>query len=107
MKLPQQVKDFKAHLEKTKDTRLKTMCTLTETKNSAYAEYLEKMWSSVLREEKKLGETTNNEWVSLFLNAVMISMEEKPYFSMSGEERRGYLANIKKHTRELKKPIEH
>jgi hypothetical protein len=102
MKLPQQVKEAKEYLETTKDVRLKIICSMTEAKDSAYAEYLEKMWKNIFREEKKLGQTSNYEWVLQFVNAVASSMEEKPYYSMNGKERRESLKEIKKATKILK-----
>lgn len=102
MKLPSHVNEAKAHLEKTNDNRLKIMRTLTESEDLAYEEYYEEMWKSVFRAEKKYS-SSDSEWVLLFLNSVMVAMEEKPYYSLNREGREQLLRDIKNHTRELKK----
>ncbi|MFA5593248.1 MAG: hypothetical protein WC989_08045 [Micavibrio sp.] len=102
MKLLPHVDKVKAELAAKKDHRLKMMCVLTES-DSANEGYLEEMWESIFKAEKKYDGALNDEWVYFFLNAVTTSMEEKPYFSMNGEKRKKLLEDIKNQTTKLKK----
>ncbi len=107
MKLPQPVEQTKAELQNKKDKdataikQLKTLTLLTKNDNIAYQEYIEKMWKSLFREEKRLGNARDNQWVYHFLHSAIIALEEKEYFSMSGATLKKKLEKINKHTQNL------
>ena len=102
MKLPEQVIEVKEKLLKARDPRIGIMKALTETDDIAYQSDVEKMWKSLLKAEMANGRALSNQWVLEYLDAVQIFMQEKSYFSLSGEVRRKHMAEIRDYTKKLK-----
>lgn len=102
MDFPEQVIEVKQQLLQANDHRIKIMEALTEPSDKAYQSEAKKMWNSLLKAEKARGGGLSNQWILEFLDAVHLFMQEKPYYSLSGETRRECMNKIKVSTKNIK-----
>lgn len=103
MKFPAHVEEAKRLLENNKDyQRLKVLRTLTESEDLACRSDLEGMWGSLFNAEKKYNDAPNCEWVVMFLDIVMLSMKDRPYYSMDKATRNKKLQQIEDCSKKLK-----
>lgn len=96
------IEEVKSDLKNKKDIRLETLNLLTEPKWSTHKEYYEEMWQSLFRMKREYHNSKSSDWVYLFLDDIIDSKKELPYFYYNNAQRTSLLKKLKKHTDALK-----